>query len=127
MKASLYPFAIIIALAGCSGEAPDRSDDGLVFQSGSYTLPINRDCVSHIALDHDEASKPAVTVDLIDSPECSGAVQEFTDTHVGDPMVIRFDNEDLETGANVVGDSGDAFTVAVESDEQGQAIVAYYQ
>ncbi|WP_438765405.1 hypothetical protein [Kushneria sp. TE3] len=127
MKASLYPFALVIALAGCSGEAPDRSDDGLVFQSGSYTHPIDRDCVERIALDHDEASNPAVTVDLIDSAECSGALREFTETHVGDQMSLRFDDQDLVRDADVFGHLSDTVTTRVDSDEQGRAIVEYYQ
>ncbi|GHC22858.1 hypothetical protein GCM10010082_13740 [Kushneria pakistanensis] len=127
MKAHLCSFAILAALAGCTGEAPDHADDGLVFESGSYTHAIDKDCVDRIALEHDEASKPVVTVDLIDSPECSGALSEFTDTHVGDPMALRFDDEVLLHDANAASHPDNSFTVPVDSGEQGQAIVEYYQ
>lgn len=128
VKASLYPFAIILALAGCSGEAPDRSDDGLVVVSGSYTYAIDRDCVSDIVLDHD-ASGPAVTVGLVPSAECSGELREFTDTHVGDPMSIRFDDEDegMTLDTKSIEATQTPFVVHVASDEQGQAIIDYYR
>lgn len=129
MKAGLFTFAMMITLAGCSGEAPNRSDDGLVFVSGSYTYPIRQVCVSDITLDHDEASSPMVTVNLIDSSECSGALKEFTNTHVGDPMSIRFDDEDegMTLDTDSLGATETPFVVQVESDEQGQAIVDYYR
>ncbi|MFC0337508.1 hypothetical protein SAMN05421848_1705 [Kushneria avicenniae] len=31
-----FTFAMVIALAGCTSEALDRADDGLVFQTGSH-------------------------------------------------------------------------------------------
>ncbi|WP_456268734.1 hypothetical protein M1D97_00245 [Kushneria sp. AK178] len=129
MKTGLYSFAIVIALAGCSGEAPDRSDDGLVFQSGSYTYAIDKACVSDIALDHDEASNPVVTVALIDSAECSGELREFTNTHVGDPMSIRFDDEDegLTLDTDSLSAAERPFVVQVDSDERGRAIIEYYR
>ncbi|WP_299257545.1 hypothetical protein [uncultured Kushneria sp.] len=127
MKPHLYPLALVLALAGCSGEAPDRSDDGLVFVSGSYTYPIKQACVHDIALDHDEASNPIVTVDVIDSAECSGELREFTETHIGDQMSLRFKDQELVRDANVVSHLSDTFTVLVNSDEQGQTIIDYYR
>ena len=125
MKAGPCMFAIILARAGCTGEAPDRSDDGLVLTSGSYTLPIKKACVSNIALDHDDASRPRVMVALVSSSECSGALREFTNTHVGDPMAIRLGDEDegLTLETSTLGDTDAPFIVQVASDEQGQAIV----
>lgn len=129
MKAGLYTFAMAIALAGCSSEAPDRSDKGLILVSGSYTLPIKKQCVSDIALDHDEASKPMVMVELVQSSQCSGALKEFTNTHVDDPMSIQFGDEDqgLTLDTNTLGATNAPFIVQVETDELGQAIVDDYR
>ena len=130
MKPGLFcTFAMIIALSGCTSEAPDRSDEGLVLTSGSYTLPIQKACVSNIVLDHDDASKPMVMVELVPSSECSGALKEFTDTHVGDPMSIQFGDEDqgMALDTNMLGATDAPFIVQVGSDEQGQTIVDYYR
>ena len=129
MKAGFCMFAIITALAGCTGEAPDRSDDGLVVTSGSYMLPIRKTCVSEIALDHDDASGPMVMVALVQSSECSGALKEFTNTHVDDPIAIRFGDEDqgMTLDSNMLGATDAPVIVQVASDEQGQAIVDHYR
>ncbi|SPJ32378.1 hypothetical protein [Kushneria phyllosphaerae] len=129
MKAGFCMFAMVIALSGCTSEAPDRSDDGLVLKSGSYTLPIQKECVSNLTLDHDDASKPMVMVELVQSSECSGALKEFTDTHVGDPMSIQFGDEDqgMTLDSNMLGATDAPFIVQVESDDQGQTIVDYYR
>ncbi|ART63214.1 hypothetical protein B9H00_09235 [Kushneria marisflavi] len=120
---------MVIALSGCTSKAPDRSDDGLILTSGSYTLPIRKACVSEIALDHDDASRPMVMVALVQSSECSGELKEFTNTHVGDPMAIRFGDEKqgMTLDSNMLGATDAPFIVQVESDEQGQAIVDYYR
>ncbi|WP_456269055.1 hypothetical protein M1D97_01915 [Kushneria sp. AK178] len=121
---------ILIALAalyGCAGHPPEPRGQGLVFEAAGDTHRIERACVSSVVLERDDAANPVVFVEMVDSPECSGGVWQFTEAHVGGQMSTRFNDQYIARDASVYGAIGDDFRFRVESDELGRAVVDHYR
>lgn len=127
MKASLCTLAILATLPACAGNTSDPHEQGLAFESGGQTHQIKRACTSGVVLDHDDASNPVVLVSIVDSPECSGAIQEFTESHVGGKMSTRFNDQYLVRDADVYSAIQGSFRFRVATDNEGKEVVEYYR
>lgn len=127
MKASLCTLAVLVTLAGCTGNTPDTNEQGLAFESDGQTHQIKRACTNGVVLDYDDASNPVVLVSIIDSPECSGAIQEFTESHVGGKMSTRFNDQYLVRDADVYSAIQGSFRFRVATDNEGKEVVEYYR